>query len=120
MSANTVSVCSEFNIFASKHIQSAVVEMTEVKYKPIASEEHSDLEFLNPSGDETYKDLDIKFYIRGKLTNAEGPGLDNTDFTAVVNNFLNSLFSQCRFALNGLTINQAAELYNYRSFSRPY
>jgi len=34
----------------------------------------------------------------------------------VTNNFLHSLFSQFIIALNGLTITQAVELYNYRSF----
>ena len=82
----------------------------------MASVDQSDLEFLIPSYDDTYIDLDIKLYIRGKLTKADGTALDNTDFTAVTNNFLHSLFSQCSIALNGLTITQAAELYNYLSF----
>jgi len=60
MSANTVSVSSEFDIFASKRIQSAVAATTEVKYKPIASVDQSVLEFLIPSDDDTYIDLDIK------------------------------------------------------------
>ena len=90
--------------------------MTEVKCKPIASVDQIDLEFLIPSDDDTYIDLDIKLYIRGKVTKADGTALDNTDFTAVTNNFLHSLFSQCSIALNGLTITQAAELYNYHSF----
>jgi len=34
----------------------------------------------------------------------------------VTNNFLHSLFSQCSIALNGVTITQATELYNYRSY----
>ena len=80
MSANTVSVSSEFDIFASKHIQSAVADTTEVKYKPIASVDQSDQDFLIPSDDDTYIDLDIKLYIRGKLTKADGTALDNTDF----------------------------------------
>jgi len=42
--------------------------------------------------------------------------LDNTDITAVTNNFLHSLFSQCSIALNGVTITQATELYNCRSY----
>jgi len=40
----------------------------------------------------------------------------NSDLTAVTNNFLHSLFSQCSKALNGMLITQAAELYNNRSF----
>ena len=85
-------------------------------YKPIASAEQSDLEFLIPAYNDTYVDINIKLYIRGKLTKADGTNLDNTDFTAVTNNFLHSLFSQCSIALNGVTITQATELYNYRSY----
>ena len=116
MFANTVSVSSGFDIFASKPIQSAVADTTEVKYKHIPSVDQSDLEFLIPSDDDKYIDLDIKLYIRGKLTKAYGTDLDNTDFTAVTNNFLHSLFIQCSIAPNGLTIIQATELYNYRFF----
>ena len=86
----TVSVSSEFDILASKHIQSAVSDTTEVKYKPIASVNQSDLEFLITSDDDTYIDLDTKLFIRGELTKADGTALDNTDFTAVTNNFLHS------------------------------
>jgi len=116
MSANTVSVSSEFDIFASKPIQTSVLETAEVKYKPIASVDQSDLEFLIPRDNDTYIFLDIKLYIRGKLTKVDGTNLDNTDFRAVTNNFLHSLFSQCSIALKGKLITQAAELYNYRSF----
>jgi len=86
-----------------------------VTYKPIASAEQSDLEFLIPA-DDTYDELNIKLYIRGKLTKADGKSLDNTDFTAVTNNFLHSHFSQCSIALNGVNITQATEIYNYRSY----
>jgi len=54
-----------------------------VSYKPIASAEQSDLEFLIPADNDTYVDLNIKLYIRGKLINADGTNLDNTAFTAV-------------------------------------
>jgi len=72
MSVNTVSVSSEFDIFVSKPIQSAVDDTTEVNYKPIASVDQSDLEFLFPSNDDTYLGSDIKFYIRDKLTKVDG------------------------------------------------
>ena len=65
MSANTVSVSSEFDIFASKPIQYAVADTTDVKYKPIASVDQSELEFLISSVDDSYIDLGIKLYIRG-------------------------------------------------------
>jgi len=79
-----------------------------------------DLEFLIPVDNDTYIDLDIKLYIRGKLTKEDGTASNNTDFTAVTNNLLHSLFSQCSIALNGTLITQAEELYNYRSFLTPY
>jgi hypothetical protein len=107
---------SEFDIFAAKPVQESVLETTEVVYKPIASVDQSDLEFLIPADSETYKDLDIKLYVRGKLTTKDGTPLDNKDLTSVTNNFLQSLFSQCRVSLSGIAITQASELYNYRSF----
>jgi hypothetical protein len=74
------------------------------------------LEFLIPADNETYIDLDIKLYICGKLLAKDGTPLDNKDLKSVTNNFLHSLFSQCRLSLNGITITQATELYNYHSF----
>jgi len=69
-----MSVClsSEFDIFAPRHIQTSVVETNEVTYKPIASVEQSDLEFLIPADNDTYVDLNIKLYIRGILTKTDG------------------------------------------------
>ena len=58
----------------------------------------------------------IKLFIQGKVFKADGTNLDNTDFTAVTNNFLPSLFSQRRIVLNGVTITQATEIYNFRSY----
>jgi len=42
--------------------------------------------------------------------------VDASDHTAVTNNFLRSLFSQCNVVLNGTTITQASEHYNYRKY----
>ena len=84
-------------------------------YKPIASVDQSDLEFLIPADNETYIDPDLKVYVRGKLTKIYGTALDENDFTLVTNNLLHSLFTQCTVSLNGTTITQSTELYNYRS-----
>jgi len=78
--------------------------------------EQSDLEFLFPANNDTYVDLNIKLYIRGELTKVDGTNLDNTDFTGVTNNFLHSLLRHCSISLNSVTITQATELYNYRSY----
>jgi len=111
----SVSLISEFDIFAPRPIQTFVDETTEVTYKPIASLEQRDLEFQIPAHNDTYVDLNIKLYIRVKLDKADGTNLNNTDFTAMTNNFLHSLFSQCSIAINGVTITQSSELYNYQS-----
>ena len=107
---------SQFDTFAKKPVQESVHETVDVVYKPIASVDRSDLEFLIPTNNKTYIDPDIKVYISGKLKKIDGTTLDDKDFTSVTNNFLHSLFSQCTETLNGTTITQATELYNYRSF----
>ena len=50
--------------------------------------DQNDLQFLIPADNETYIDLDIKLYVKGKLIGADGKDLDATDFTAGNNNFL--------------------------------
>jgi hypothetical protein len=37
-------------------------------------------------------------------------------YTAVNNNFLHSLFSQCTSFLNGVQITQASDIYPYRAY----
>ena len=53
-------VSSEFDIFASKPIQESILVTLDVVYKPIASVDQSDLEFLFPADNETYIIPDIK------------------------------------------------------------
>jgi hypothetical protein len=109
-------VSTGFDVFAQKPVQEAVLETTEAEYKPIASVDMSDLEFLIPADNDTYLDLDIKLFVRGKLIKGDGTDLDATDYTAGTNNFLHSLFSQCNITLNGISVTPASELYNYRSY----
>jgi len=110
MSSETVAISSEFDIFARKPVQTAVLETIETVFKPIAPVDQSDLEFLIPGDNDTYIDPDIKLYIRGKLISGDVNDLDATDFTAVTNNFLHSLFNECYIALNGTAITQSGEL----------
>jgi hypothetical protein len=84
-------------------------------YNPIASVGQSDLEFLIPGESETYVDLQIKILVRGKLTKADGTGLDNTDYTAFANNFLHSLYSLYSISLNDVSVTQTSDLYHYRA-----
>ena len=109
-----VGLC-EFDIFPRKPVQYAIQETNVVVYKPIASVDQSDLEFLIPADYDTYIDPDIKLYVKGKLSKVDGSALDATDHTTGTNNFLHSLFSQCTFFLNGVNITQSSDLYNCRS-----
>ena len=110
----TTVVSSEFDIFAPRPVQSAVLETTEVPHKPVVGVDESDLEFL-VSADDTYIDTNIKLFVRGKLKKANGADLDETDFTGVTNNLLHSLFSQCTVAVNSETVTPATN-YNFRAF----
>ena len=83
--------------------------------KPIASVDQTHIEFLNPGDSDTYNDLNLKLFIRGKIIKRDGTELAETDYTAGVNNLLHSIFSQCNNSLNGNQITQASELYNYRA-----
>ena len=87
-----------------------------VRYKPIATVDQNDLEFLVPGDNETYIDLDIKLFVKGRLLGADGKDLDASDHTAGTNNLLHSLFSQCSIALNGVNNTPASELYPFRSY----
>jgi hypothetical protein len=115
MSGDVEFVTTEFDIFAHKPVQTAILETNVVHYTPIASVDQNDLEFLIP-GNETYIDLDIKLYVKGKLIGVDGKDLDATDFTARTNNFLHSVFNQCSISLNEVNITPASELYSYRSY----
>jgi len=108
--AETVSVSSEFGLFARRPVKLSVLVTTVVTYKPIASVDRSDLDFLIPACNDTYEDLNRKLYIRGKLTKVDGTNLDNKNFTSVTNKFRNSVFSRCTIAPNGVTITQATDL----------
>ena len=45
----------------------------------------------------------------------DGTDLDETDYTAGINNLLHSLFNQCSITLNGTQITQSTEHYSYRA-----
>ena len=83
----------------------------ETIYRPIASVDESDMEFLIPAKIDTYIDLNTRVFVRGKLTATDGKTLDETYHRAVTNNFLHSLFTQFSITLNGTTITQTKEHY---------
>jgi len=78
--------------------------------------DQSHLEFLIPTEHDTYIDMNVRLYVRGKLTTADGKDLDSTDFTATANNLLHTVFPQCWITLNGTTITPKSDLYQYSSY----
>ena len=116
MAADEVSASTEFDIFATRHVQSSTIETIETADKPIASLDESDLEFLVPADHDTYIDLNIQLYVPRKLTHEGGTDLELTDSTGAANNLLHSLFEQCNASLNGVTITHAADLCYYRAY----
>jgi hypothetical protein len=116
MAAKALSVSSEFDIFGQKLVQTSVFETIATIFRPIVSVYPRDLEFFIPAEHDTYIGLNIRFFVRGKLTTADGKGLEATDFTGATNNFLHSLFTQCSITLNGTKFTPLTDLYEYRSY----
>jgi hypothetical protein len=70
-----------------------------------------------PADNESYVDLDIKLYVRGKLLNSsDGKDYDAKDFSGPTNNFFHSLFSQCGVTLTGVSVTSASGHYNYSAY----
>ena len=83
------------------------METNETIYRPIASVDQIDIEFVIPGDGDKYVDLDFILFVKGKLQTQDNADLPETDYTAVVNNLLHSLFSQCTIYLNGTQNTQA-------------
>jgi hypothetical protein len=54
MSTEAASASTEFEIFAKRPIQTSTLDTNKTSYKPIASIDQTDLEFLIPSDYDTY------------------------------------------------------------------
>jgi hypothetical protein len=54
MDAEALSVSSKFDIFAHKPEQTSVEETVKTIYRPVASVDQSDLEFMIPADNDTY------------------------------------------------------------------
>ena len=109
-------VVTQFDIFTPNPRQVAVEETIETVYKPIASIDQTDIEFVIPGDSDIYIDLDVKLHIKGKLMKEDGRNLTDADYTPGINNLLRSLFSHYSIAFNGTQITQVTELYNYRAY----
>ena len=116
LGSEVASFSSEFDIFELRPIQMALLGTVETVYKTLAPVEENDLEFVILGDSDTYIDLDITFYVRGKLVSSSAKAVDMTDTTAVTNYLLLSLFIQCTVTLNGVPVTHSHEHCNYRSY----
>ena len=114
--ADVTSVSSEFDIFMHRPIETDMLVTVETVYKLLAPVERNDLEFVIPADSDTYIELDIKLYVRGKLVSSSGKHVDLTDPTAVTNNLLHSEFSQCTVLFSVVPVTQSHEHYNYHAY----
>jgi len=81
MSEDIEFISSEFDIFVKKPIQWAILDNHVVRYKPIATVDQNDLEFLAPGDNETYIDLNFKLFVKGMLLGADGVKLSTPQIT---------------------------------------
>ena len=84
-------VGNEFDIFVRKPKQSSTVETNETINRPRASVDQTDIEFVIPVDSDTYVSLDLKLFVKGKLETVDNADLQETDYTAVINNLLHDL-----------------------------
>ena len=59
------------------------METIETIYKPIASVDQTDIEFLITADSDTYIDPNIHLFIRGNLVKTDGTDLAETDYVSV-------------------------------------
>ena len=84
----TAVVSTAFDIFAPRSVLWSVLGTTERPHKPLSGVDNGDLEFLVLAENDTYIDTNMKLFVRGKLTDANGADLSPSDFTGVTNNLL--------------------------------
>jgi len=114
--AEVASISSEFDIFAHKPVQTSVLGTIKTAYIPNAPVDQNNLQFLIPADKDNYLRLDIQLYVRGNLVSSSANNADVSDHTGVTNNLLHTLFNQCTIVLNGSTLRQSSQQYNYRSY----
>jgi len=99
--AEIASISGEFEFFAHKPVQMSVLGTIETAYKPVATVEQNDFEFLIPGDKDNYIRLDIQLYVRGKLVSGSGNNVDVSEHTGDTNNLIHSLFSHGSVVLHG-------------------
>jgi len=68
----TTVLSTAFDIFAPRPVQWSILGKNELPHNPVAGVNQSDLQFFVPAEKDTYIDTNIKLFVSGKLTDANG------------------------------------------------
>jgi hypothetical protein len=109
---------SELDLFSLPPTQLSIERSDYVEYKPVASiSENAAIEFCIPGIREEYLDLaQTLLYVKGKIVNAKGEDIKETDNVGLVNNALHSIFSQFDITLNGKHISSITGNYPFAAY----
>lgn len=113
----TFALKTELDLFTTKPVQNCVEFGSYQENRPVSVlDSESPIEFvISESSD--YIDLSLtQIHLRLKILHEDGTALSETDPVAPVNNFLHSLFDHVAIVLNGKTITQPSNLYNFRAY----
>ena len=108
MAAEALSISSDFDIFAKPRTDvSPRVIRDYIQTVSVGGRERFGI--FVPAENDTYMDLNIRLFVRGKLTAAAGKYLQAIDHTVVTKNFLRSLSCHCSLNLNRTTITRVSQ-----------
>lgn len=110
---------TEFDLFTSKPLQTAVEAGSFIQFRPISILDADTIEFYVPSSDHYIDFSQTQLYLKLKVIDA-ATGADLTEDEAQclcpVNNFIDSLFTHIAIELNNRSVTSPSNIYNYRSY----
>lgn len=112
------SMISELDLFSRPVVQVSAINGDWITYKPVQALGQGPIAFVIPGNGDSYVDMTkTLLYIKCKVINGNSnAAYVATDDYSVVNNMMNSLFSEIRLDLNQQTVSTANNLNHYRSY----
>lgn len=109
---------SELDLFSVPPTQTSIESATFVEYHPISSlSDGAPIEFeVGSSGDDYIDFNDSQLFVRCKIVKADGSAIAAAEKVGLVNNALNSLFSQVDVSLNGTLITDSTNTNAHRAY----
>lgn len=108
---------SQLDLFSSVPIQKDVIRTESLVVNPICALDGPSLDFISPGVSDAYKDLsNIYLRLLLKLPTSVKTGTEEATQATVVNNIINSLFSQCQIYLNNVNVSNNEGDFAYRCY----